>query len=108
MTFAEAAMAYELKCSGMTYDEIAEPFAISATHLRRIFVQCLELGKDAPLVNVTAIGRPRKATKAVVLQALALKAEGKRYKTIARMLNCDTDVLRKAVWHYSNCYGRLK
>ena len=107
MTFAEAAMAYELKCSGMTYREIAKPFAISVTHLRRIFEQCLELGKDAPLVNVKAIGRPRKATQAIVLQALKLKAEGKRYKVIARMLNCDADVIRKAVWHYSNSYGRL-
>lgn len=102
MTFSEAATAYELLQSGCTFRSLAPYFGVSKTHLGRVIRQCLELGKDAPLVNVERNGRPRLVTRDTVKQAMVLRDQGKNWKEAARILGVDAEQLRKSVWHYDN------
>lgn len=102
MTFEDAAIALELVHSGVTRREVARQFGVSHTHLGRVLKQCAELGKDAPLVNVDRLGRPRTVPAKDVKRAMVMRDNGLGYIGIARALGYDADVLRKAVWHYDN------
>lgn len=102
MKFAEAAMAYELLQTGCTYRFVARQFGISNTHLGRVIRQCLELGKDAPLVSVERLGRPRTITLKQVKRAMVMRDRGMAFDSIGLALGLDPEQLRKSVWHYDN------
>lgn len=89
MTFAEAAEAYAMLQSGLSYRKVAAVIGISRTHLKDVIDDCLEHGKAASVL-LGRRGIPVYA-EALMLEALRLRATGQHWKVIARRLAVEGD-----------------
>ena len=100
MTFADAAIAYQLISSGVSERTVSQHFGISRAHISRVIAQCLEFGKSAPYLNATKTGRPRKTSITTIKRAMVMRDNGMPLTGAARALGVDYESLRRAILAY--------
>lgn len=102
MTFADAAIAYQLVQSGCSLRLVAPQFGVSRTHLSRTIASCLEHGRASPYINATHAGRPRALGVKTVKAGMVLLDRGMTWHQAAKVLKVDAEKLRRAAWHFDN------
>jgi AraC-like DNA-binding protein len=100
VTFADAAVAYQLVQSGCSLRLVAPHFGVSHTHLARTIASCLEHGQASRYIDAAHIGRPETYTPSTMEQVRRLREDNVPYGTIAKRLDTDTERLRRAFNYY--------
>lgn len=100
MTFADAAIAYELLQSGLSRRFVAPFFGVSHTHLANVIKCCLENGKDGRYIDAVRGNRPAHYKKKTLAKVRLMRFDKIPYKEIARKLRTDPEKLQRAYIHY--------
>ena len=96
MTFAEAALAYEMLQFGRSSRRVAAYLGVSRDRLSRIIKSCLDRGKDSPYLDPTTGHRQHVLTPAQVRHVTNLRSRKMTFKAIGAQMGIEVDRLRRA------------